>query len=141
MNARELKQLLTAGPVVIEFGPKIEELETYAEPKMRAHLVSVSMSEADIAILTVDYTAFEELNKTLELANYYDKHGNAVLTAREAGQYTPQEDLYVDWSDLDGILSALPTATHGLFEEFKSSGQESYVNWLEEQLLAARAPA
>lgn len=143
MNARELKQLLAAGPLVIEFGLKADTLESYPDPKMRAHLVSVDLRPDDMAILNVDYTAFEELNKAFELSSYYDKHGNPTLTAREAGEYQPTEDLYVVADeDLEKwILSVVPTSSVTLYNEFKTSGQESYVNWLEQQLLAARAPA
>jgi hypothetical protein len=143
MNARELKQLLAAGPLVIEFGPNVETLEAYPDAKMRATLVGVHVKHDDVAVLGVDYSAFDEHNKALEQSNYYDKGGQPTLTAREAGQYTPQEELYVMADDdLEaGILSLIPTSTLALYKEFQSSGQASYVSWLEQQLLAARAPA
>jgi hypothetical protein len=143
MNAHELKHLLAAGPLVIEFGPKVETLETYPDAKMRAHLVAVHLKHDDVAVLSVDYSAFDEHNKALEQSNYYDKHGQPTLTAREAGQYKPQEDLYVTADDdlEEGILSLVPSSSLALYKEFQSSGQASYVGWLEQQLLAARAPA
>lgn len=141
MNARELKEVLVGAPLAIEFGKGIEELESYAEPKMRAHLIAVELQRDDIAVLKVDYSAFDEYNKAFEQANYYDRNGNPTLTAREAGHYTVQEDLYVMASDdlQPRMLTLLPGASLGLIDEFKASGHASYVCWLEEQLMAARA--
>jgi len=139
MNAQELKELLVGGPLPIELEKGVLELEVYAEPKMRAHLLAVVLERDDIAILKLDYSAFDEFNKAFEQSNYYDKEGNPTLTAREAGSYQPQEDLYVMASDdLSSMLSLLPGSSIVLFNEFKTSGQLNYVRWLEDQLLSAR---
>jgi hypothetical protein len=142
MNARELKDLLVGSQLAIELGAGVLDLEGYAEPKMRAHLIAVDFRGDDIAVLKVDYTDFEDFNKAFEQANYYDEEGNPTLTAREAGHYQPQEDLYVMASDdlEPKILVILPSASLVCIDEFKSSGHASYVRWLEEQLTAARAP-
>ena len=141
MNARQLKELLVAGPIAVEFGARVIELEAYVEPKMRAHLVSIDVPPDDIAVLKVEYSAFDEFNRGVEQANYYDAQDNPTLTAREAGQYHPQEDLYVmAGEDLEPqFLSILPGPTLGLIEEFKASGHASYVRWLEEQLTRKNA--
>ncbi|BDC78279.1 hypothetical protein MRCP2_p0140 (plasmid) [Aquipseudomonas alcaligenes] len=141
MNARDLKDLLVGGPLAIELGAGVVELEAYAEPRMRAHLVAVELQRDDVAVLKVDYSAFEDFNKVFEQANYYDAQGNPTLTAREAGQYEPQEDLYVMASDdLESkILAILPSVSLALIDAFKGSGHANYVRWLEEQLAAARA--
>lgn len=140
MNARELKDALVGTSLAIELGSGVVELEAYAEPKMRAHLVAVELQRDDIAVLTVDYSEFEGYNQAFEQANYYDRDGNPTLTAREAGQYTAREDLYVMASeDLEPkMLALLPSSSLALIAEFKSSGSGSYVRWLEYQLCAAR---
>lgn len=140
MNARELKELLVGGPLAIELGAGVVELEAYAEPKMRAHLIAVDLQRDDVAVLKVDYSAFDDFNKAFEQANYYDAQGNPTLTAREAGEYAPQEDLYVMASDdlQVQMLAILPSDSQALIEEFKGSGHANYVRWLEEQLAAAR---
>lgn len=140
MNARELKELLVGGPLAVEFGVGVEDLESYPEPKMRAHLVAIDLQRDDVAVLKVDYSAFDEYNKAFEQANYYDQQGNPTLTAREAGHYEPQDDLYVMASDDLQLrtLTVLPNKSLALIDEFKSSGHASYVRWLEEQLAAAR---
>lgn len=140
MNARDLKDLLVRGPLAIELGEAVVELEAYAEPRMRAHLIAVELQRDDVAVLKVDYSAFEDFNKVFEQANYYDAQGNPTLTAREAGQYQSKEDLYVKASDdLDSkILAILPSVSLALIDEFKGSGLANYVRWLEEQLAAAR---
>ncbi|MFK4135923.1 hypothetical protein ACI2KR_27115 [Pseudomonas luteola] len=140
MNASELKELLAGGPLAIEFGTWVEDLDVYAEPKMRAHIVDVGLRRDDIAVLKVDYSDFDEFNKTLEKADYFDAQGNPTLTAREAEFYSPQEDLYVIASDdlLVQVLTILPSQSLALIKEFKSSGCANYVRWLEEQVVAAR---
>lgn len=139
MNALDLKEMLAAGPVAIEFKECAEDLEAYVEPKMRAHVISVKVGPDDIAVLKVDYSAYDEFNKAFETANYFDKNGNPTLTARESGDYNLQEDLYVSASEeLDPILTALPSVSAHLLDEYRASGQSSYVRWLEEQLVAAR---
>jgi hypothetical protein len=107
---------------------------------MRAHLVAVDLQRDDIAVLKVDYSAFEDFNKVFEKANYFDAHGNPTLTAREAGQYESTEDLYVMASaDLEEqMLTILPSDSLALIGEFKACGHSSYVRWLEEQLISAR---
>lgn len=139
MKVQNLQELLAAGPVAIEFGDGVEELEAYVEPKMRAHLVSVKVMPDDIAVLKVDYSAYDDFNKAFEQANYYDANGAPTLTARESGNYDIQEDLYVMASeDVDHILSVLPSFSTQLLDEFNASGQSGYMRWLEEQLIVAR---
>ncbi|EPP9373566.1 hypothetical protein PZF67_005271 [Pseudomonas aeruginosa] len=139
MNVQNLQELLAAGPVAIEFGECAEDLEAYVDPKMRAHVMSVRVGPDDVAVLRVDYSAYDEYNKAFEKANYYDKNGNPTLTARETGNYDFQEDLYVSASEeLDHILTALPGISTQLLEEFNASGQTGYVRWLEEQLIFTR---
>jgi len=139
MNVPNLQELLAAGPVAIEFSEGVEEHEAYAEPKMRAHLVSVRVDPADVAVLKVDFSTYDGYNKSFEKANYYDKNGNATLTAREAGHYNVQQDLYVSASEeLDHVFTVLSNISTQLLEEFKASGQAGYVRWLEEQLITAR---
>ncbi|MBW6122587.1 hypothetical protein KZ843_06730 [Pseudomonas aeruginosa] len=139
MNVQNLQEMLAAGPVAIEFAAGAEDLEAYVDPMMRAHLVSVRVDPDDVAVLKVDYSAYDEYNKAFEKANYYDKNGNPTLTARESGDYDVQENLYVSASEeLDHIFTALPSISTQLLEEFKASGQTGYVRWLEEQLMNAR---
>lgn len=140
MNARELKDALVGTSLAIELGSGVVELEAYAAPKMRAHLVAVELQRDDIAVLTVDYSEFDGYNQAFEQANYYDRDGNPTLTAREAGQYPEREELYVMASeDLEPkMLTLLPSSSLALIAEFKSSGSGSYVRWLEDQLCAAR---
>lgn len=140
MNAHDMNKLLVGAPLAIELGVGVLELEAYAEPNMRAHLVAVDLQRDDIAVLKVDYSAFEDFNKVFEKANYFDAHGNPTLTAREAGQYESTEDLYVMASaDLEEkMLTILPSDSLALISEFKACGHASYVRWLEEQLISAR---
>lgn len=68
----------------------VEDLESYAEPGMRATLTGGKMSHETL-ILDVNYAPFDEFNRAFEPKNYYDKSGAPTLTAREANPYKPQD--------------------------------------------------
>lgn len=143
MNASDLKQLLSSGPIAIEFEDGIEELESYPESSMRAHLMSVSIRGDDTAVLKVNYAAFDAHNLALESSNYWGPGDTgAVLTAREAGHYSVEEEHFVSASDdLSALISILSNEKTQIIKEFLGSGKDNYVHWLEEQLLAARGKA
>jgi len=143
MNASDLKKLLSSGPIAIEFEDGIEELENYPESGMRAHLMDVSIRHDDVAVLKVNYAAFDAHNQALETANYWAPgDGGATLTAREAGHYTVDDEHYVSASDdLKSLLSLISNEKTQLINEFLSSGKDNYVQWLEEQLLVMRGQA
>lgn len=139
MNALKLKQMLTAGPLAVEFKKRVEDFEGYAEAGMRAHLKALNHRDDDEVSLEFDYSAFDEHNKLLESANYYDKNQQPTLTAREAGYYTGGDDFYVTTEqDTDLIFTVLSDSQSALIQEFTASNAGSYVQWLEQQLLAAR---
>jgi hypothetical protein len=139
MKTSELKQLLVTGPLAIEFGVEAEVLEGYVERGMRATLIGVTLESDDVTKITVDYTAFEEHNIPLEQANYYDRRGYPILTARQAKQYSVKEDYFLSSTEsIDSILTLLGEAESELIREFRNSGAKSYVCWLEEQLIAQR---
>lgn len=85
----------------VQFTSKIEDMEAYPEKGMRARIVSIDEEDTHMSDLhdhiykiTFDYSEFDEFNKSLESANYYDGKGVACLTAREAGMYDEQETIY-----------------------------------------------
>lgn len=140
MNAFALKELVIGGKVAVEFGKEVYELEAYVEPKMRAHVIGVTIQPDDVAIIKLDYTAFEDFNKAFEESNYYDKLGNPTLTAREAGKYDVLDDIYVSAiADLEGTLTLIDSSRVELLAEFQASGEKSYLQWLESIVMASRA--
>lgn len=142
MNAHDLKLILSSNHegLVIEFGEGVEDIDAYPETNMRARLLGVEIRPDDIAILKVDYSLFDEFNKSFESANYWDNFGTPRLTAREAGYYKAQEDIAVTASrDLASVVSILDDKTRSLISEYEASSHKNYVRWLEDQLMAARA--
>ncbi|MHD0644439.1 hypothetical protein ACYPKM_02230 [Pseudomonas aeruginosa] len=126
----------------IEFLPPVELSDDYAEIGMRATVYGVSPAmDGDYVDLLVDYTKFEEFNKSLEARDYRDKEGNATLTAREAGHYRVK-DSYIQCFDpesdelLEQIFKMLDPVTVELNEQFANAGETSYIEWLEK--LAAK---
>jgi hypothetical protein len=85
----------------IVFKDAIHDHEVYTEPHMKATVVSVAKQDEDLFKITVNYSLFEEHNKTFESSNYYDKNGTPRLTAREAGFYNVCETIYFDSPDAD----------------------------------------
>ena len=83
----------------IKFNEKITNWESYAEPNMCGIVTKFRFDEDHedpVHAIFVDFSPFEEENHRLQNANYYDKNGNATLTAVEAGFYSPIEDFYID---------------------------------------------
>lgn len=145
---KDLQALVTPDrPIAVEFGKRVLDLESYVEPGMRAVLTRFRFdSDPDVCVLTVDYTPFDEFNKKFEQPNYYDKHGDPCLTAREAGQYSTTEDLFFMANDpLDGLLQLQESKTVALYTEYSGSeacaGGTSYTQWLEAQVLELRKAA
>ncbi len=145
MKIKDLQQLIASGAsVAVEFGPRIEDAEAYPEPGMRAVALSYRPQEHDVCVITFSYEPFESHNKALESSNYYDKQGNAVLTAREAGQYKPVDTVYfTPDDDMEGWFTLVDSAAFALFSEYRASTSAdsgvTYTCWLEQQVLRARA--
>lgn len=143
-----IKDLVAAvaasAPVAVEFGPGIDEYESYAEPGMRGLIVSARLINPDLAQLYVDFEAFAQHNRALESANYYDQEGRPRLTAREAGQYSPQDTPYPLYlapnAPLQGVLTLLDAARAELLARYLAAGSGSTcVRWLEDLVLAHEA--
>lgn len=129
---------------IVEFTPRIEEMEAYAETGIRARILSItaegtSRKELDehIYIIKFDYSEFDEFNTRYETANYYDKNGVPCLTARQSGFYNPQEKIYfgtpLKWP-FEDYFNVVDSKTAELIKKFKESGAKSYVEWLESQV-------
>lgn len=138
----DLLELVRSGskPVVV-FKKGVIEKEDYAEPGMRARVLSATAPDGDDVLeIMFDFGEFEDFNRPLEVANYYDKDGKPSQTAREAGFYKPQDRYFYGLNDpLADELEVVPTASLAMFEEFKAlNSTDSYVEWLEKQVLVSR---
>jgi hypothetical protein len=98
------------------------------------------MDHDHVIKLTVDVGEFDRYNRQFESSNYYDKSGNPKLTAREAGYYKPVDSMYLDSNeDVDRFFQIEDDAALNLFREHQESGSsESYVKWLEAQVINLR---
>lgn len=149
LKIKDLQSLLAYGKALaVEFGPRIEDAESYPEPGMRAMALRYTQdSDPEVCRVEFDFSAFDEHNKALESANYYDKKGVPCLTARQAGSYKPVADVYFTSTDeMAPWFTPLANPTMALYEEFLQATQSSgpgtpaptYVAWLEAQLLQSR---
>ena len=145
LKIQDLQALLSRGrALAVEFGPRIEDAESYPEPGMRALVRGyLPTSDTEVCRVQFDFGAFDEHNRGLESTNYYDKSGVPCLTARQAGSYKPLSDVYFTPSDeMAPWFTVLPTPALALYEEFSQAEKPAgtaYVAWLEAQLLQARA--
>lgn len=144
----DLVSLVSCGkrPVVTFLGA-VEEFETYAEEGMRARIVGAQLDH-DLVRVTFAFDEFEAHNRTYEKANYFAKYGGPTVTAREAGRYRPEEDIYCEPGEATRIMRFDSDAALDLYNEYKTAqaagegADTSYTQWLEEQVLALRqAPA
>jgi hypothetical protein len=134
MNFKDLDHMLSAGiHPVVTCQKKIEDLENYAEPGMRARIIGSTLQHDDVVKLKLDFTDFDEYNKQFESANYFDRTGNPVLTAREAGLYTKVMDCYVmAYEEMEAFMTVTESASLALMNEYKASEfKGAYAEWLE----------
>ena len=138
----ELVKLINNGAKpIVQFGPKVGDKESYADPGMRARAIGVTKDSEDVHIL-FDFSEFDDFNKPFEQANYYDKQQKPVLTAREAGFYKPQDRLYFDKDEnIVTCFQPVDDERSGLYREYLTAGTEdTYVTWLETQVLNLTKP-
>jgi hypothetical protein len=129
---------------IVQFTSKIEEMEAYPEGGMRARIKSIRNRDTNssdlhnhLYVIKFDYTDFDEFNAALEHSNYYDKKGNACLTAREANMYEQQEEIYFGSPELwpfEDYFTLLDERQNSLIVRFKESGAANYIEWLENQV-------
>lgn len=129
---------------VIEFLDEVSDLDAYPEPGMRARVRRIAEKWGDITVVEVDYSEFDEFNASLESSQYYDKMGQPVLTAREAGHYIPTESIYVDSeSGLGRYAKLLSSVSLEVWRVYGSTGLDdlpSYIRWLESIVHSALNP-
>ena len=127
-------------PVDVEFNKAVGDLESYAEPKMRATITAVTDDHDDVVIVRVDYIKYDDYNKSFESYNYYDSNHQAVLNARQANYYTVKDSLYVMANDeVDKYFSILSGHANELYEMYQAGGRAlSYTAWLESYIAVRR---
>ena len=142
MKGKELAQMVKDGiRPVVTFKAPILDKEGYLETGMRGRLVAVSNEHDDMFKLHVDLSEFDDFNRQFESANYYDKDGVPRLTAREAGFYkVPKDELYVGNDEDVDFCEVEEPGRLGLYETYrKVSANTTYVQWLEDRVLAGAA--
>jgi hypothetical protein len=148
VTIKELVALVIAGskPVITFTTNAVYDLEGYPEKGMRARIVEAVLKEDDAVAMWLDFSEFEAFNAPFESRCYRDKSGEPTLTAREYGDYKPQEKFYFSRDDMVSKYGSLDSTERlALYNQFKVDGTvstlTSYVQWLEDQLLATRAAA
>lgn len=91
----------------IEFKKEAEDFEGYTEEHIRGTIVNAYKKYGDTIVLVVSFEKFDEDNRQHETANYYGPNGS-TLTARQAGYYKVQEEIYIaEELELSGYFSLL----------------------------------
>jgi len=130
----------------IRFTNKIEEMECYPEGGMRARIASIRSEDTDSTDLNehvyrieFDYSEYDDFNRLFESANYYGRDSVPNKTAREAGHYSKTETIYFGSPLLFPFENYFRLASEHhqkLHEQFRGSGEQNYVEWLEKQVEA-----
>lgn len=128
----------------IRFTDRIEEMESYPEGGMRARIISINGEDTDspdlhnhVYRIKFDYSEYDDFNMLLETANYYGKDGIPNKTAREAGHYSKTETIYFGSPELfpfENYFQLTSKHHEKLYEQFLASGEDNYVEWLENQV-------
>lgn len=132
---------------VITFKKGCEDLESYCEAGMKAKIIAITLTrleknESDLVYkVNIDYSQFDDFNKSFETANYFDKNGRPNLTAREAGLYNVQDTLYLGsdniWPWTTYFEVEHNSVSNRMFDRYSrrtSDTELSYLKWLETQL-------
>jgi hypothetical protein len=128
---------------VVEFGAGIDECESYIEVGMWGRILRITDCHDDCYKFYIKLDEFDEHNIPLETSNYYDKQGQARLTAREAGHYEPEDSIYLpepaQW-DKYFVIKAEGEDVSALLAEYIANPGEarSYTHWLELKVLALK---
>lgn len=138
MKGSDLAALINRGKCpVVTFNESAQGPMTYIEAGMRARLIGCFEKYEDTLAFVADLSEFEGHNKTLETPNYKDSSGHHRLTAREAGKYQQQIEVFVGTDDIKEF--DVEGESVELFTEYVASGSpDPYALWLEKQLLAVR---
>ncbi len=125
----------------IEFLPAIFDSDTYLEVGMRAkvvYVVSIDESDPDDPVfqLRLSLEGHDDRNAAFEVnRSYYDKHGTACLSARQAGMYDKHQDLFVgnNWETVFKLVDEGDTIVmvNYLAHKHRFGEDISYVAWLE----------
>jgi hypothetical protein len=83
----------------VEFTNRIEDYESCADRKMRARIVGIMVANEDCIKINFSYKPWEDYNRQYEQHNYYDKQGEARLSAREANVYHSTEWVHFEIDD------------------------------------------
>lgn len=127
------------GQIDVTFTAKHADLEWYGEQNMRATITGIEDYHDETIHIAVSFAKFDEYNKQFESANYYDRNHNPVWTARQAECYNVEDHVFVmDTDKFEDYFVELKR--NDLYERYVASGtSDSYVSWLEDQLVMARA--
>lgn len=143
MKMIELITLLATGKEIdVEFAKRISDAETYAEPGMRATVVSITPDVDNVLKLKVNYQKFETFNEAFESHNYWgvvskgQDPSAAEYTARETGWYKVEEQIYLMADDeVEDFMTIISFESFDLYDEWRSSNtDQTYVSWLESQV-------
>jgi hypothetical protein len=150
LNLRQLVEMVNEGVApVVQFTKEISELEGYFDQHMRAKVISAYQNVSEDSFTVVfDVNGFNDYNLKFEVANYYGvKEGDPRITATQAG-FNPltrkggngSESYYFAANDPTVYFTLIDQGDDGLFSEFseRADSSESYIQWLEKQLIAAR---
>jgi len=137
MKTKELFEKLSVGQLsvgqILECLPDIEKIETDPDTGMRFRLKDIRIHDEDnnpYYEVVGDFGAFEEFNKPLAKANYYDGNGNPTLTWMQQPTYNQAKhalNIYLDPKD-----DVFKVVSNDVYEKFlKDDPGCSYIEWLE----------
>lgn len=125
----------TGSPLpVVEFTKRIDDMESYLDHGMKARVVNVVFEDAfpddeggDLYKVFFNFAEFDDYNASFEQANWYDKNGDPVLTAAQAGCKPSDglESVYMmEYPDKYGDYFNIVADDHSVLVRFPD--QESY---------------
>lgn len=129
---------------LIEFGhldvkclKPIDDMECTPEEGFLGSLTgAIAGRDKDLITLTIDLSGFEELNKGVAKADYFDENQNPTKTVFETNFYHKVDSIYFDVSEkVSKYFELVSEKSTKLIEQWRASGSSlRYINWLEHEL-------
>ena len=126
---------------IIKFNEGVYQwLVDSADPLMTARILNAEITDKELIKFSIDFKEFESYNRSVATFDWRDKEGKYTLTWFDSGYYPKdgKDDLYLPKNlKVDEVFEFIKDTT--LFNEYLLTNKKtSYLEWLEDELLALR---
>lgn len=139
MTVKQIYELILQGvKPIVQFSDNIADFdEESVDPNMRCKIIKASKEHGNLIRFEIDLKGFEDYNKSVARANWFDENGEPRLTWFETDKYPKDgiDAIYID-IEADAPFILVKNESIELFNQYlNSKSQLSYIEWLEETII------